>query len=350
MALEIRNLFKNLKHSEIAFLESQLDSSLFESNKLLHNELDSVIFMYDSVERLNGDREDGIKSSPSLPPLLSNTKEKVLLCTNIINLYEELKKLEIDVDSQVEKNIIKFCYKLTINEKENDELETPNINIDDALALSCLTDTDVDTTSRASSRSLNSRPNTNNSSYNIIDSRDTQTTNKISQIDLPNQDLKSTIANSISNSRTFINLDMFIDRIDEITKDKLAEIENLVTVENGMIKDQIQLINGEIESKLRGPGPGAVGAGSRETQVLEKENMFSLDFLKSKLRLLEKIHKNKKSLSPTLSRKVPTLPEKLKKSNKKPSPPKNLATMVSPPGGAAYGGRRFRVKTSGLGS
>ena len=72
-------LFKNFKPSEISYLESKIGNSLFETNNLLYNELDSIIFMYDSVEAIRP--STAVASTcipkkppnPTLPPLLANT-------------------------------------------------------------------------------------------------------------------------------------------------------------------------------------------------------------------------------------------------------------------------------------
>ena len=239
MSISISQLFKNFKPSEISYLESKIGNSLFETNNLLYNELDSIIFMYDSVEAIRpstaAQKIPKKPPTPTLPPLLANTKERILLCTNIVNLVEELNGLglEYEKEKSLDMEMVKYCYKLANSEKENSKIlekETGQV------------DTDIES-------SRDSRPNTANSISSINSSNHTNSLTTPRKV-LPNtKDLKSTILNSIKNSRPKINLNEnhFKNNIDEITSEHLQEIKNVINIENNMLKDQIKLINFEID-------------------------------------------------------------------------------------------------------
>jgi len=103
-------LFSNFSGGERAFLEDVIGIDLFERNSMLYNELESLLDIYQSLQEVN-------TAQPALPSMPQNTRDKALLCTQILQMVADLKSAGIS--TRTSKDVIRFC----INNQTPDAVE-----------------------------------------------------------------------------------------------------------------------------------------------------------------------------------------------------------------------------------
>lgn len=237
----IQKIFKNFKASEISYVEVKL-AKILDKNKALYHELDSIIFMYESLLNLSSSPRLNYENSPSLLPKLSAiTKEKVLICLEILNYCGELENY--DLQDQIDVNLVKFCKKVALQEKENRKHELGN---------------------RLSTPEIIGSGN-----FRQMRSSNFASSNGLSQNFKPKPNLKDEIIHKIQHTTPNMrqNVDQFSGKIDELSEGVIEEINQMVEVENKLLKDQIRLIQTEIDKKIR-------------SKSENDENKYSIDFLR----------------------------------------------------------------------
>jgi len=93
-------IFRELSLGERSFLEDTVGISLFEQHEMLSQELEALLDIYADLQNIND-------AQPALPSMPQNTRDKALLCTQILQMISELKAQGIS--TRTGRDVVRFC-------------------------------------------------------------------------------------------------------------------------------------------------------------------------------------------------------------------------------------------------
>merc|ERR1739848_7306 len=201
-------LFHEFSLGEQHYLEDAVGLTLFDTNAQLHDELNLVLDIYEMVQDVNVSQQ----AASSLPQLPQNSRDKSLLCTQILTLVSELKQNGVNLKTS--KQVLKFCI----------SNQTQGQGIDSDVA--------EDTLPSSSS-------------------------------------IRQIIITKMSNMRpSYPRLATFIGQVDEIDPELISEIKQNIINENQLLRDEIMLVNNTLSD------PRSLSRGSIEnTKIFSVEDL-----------------------------------------------------------------------------
>lgn len=308
-------ILKVFTSSEKSFLEDEIGTRLFEQNSMLHSELDNLLDIYEMLQ------DTSTLKTPALPSLSHNSRDKSLLCVQILTLISELKKLGIKkISSQ--------------NSNQNSSQNSANIP-----------------TSAKPSKDL-IKFCIANQSPQIEDSDVNDETN-------PSASIRQIVLTKLHSVRTLRpKLKQYSGKVHDIPNELFSLVREDVETENEILHAEIKLVNQALSD------PRSISRGS-----IENTRNFTVEDLKFEIKNLERSLARKSSLekietnttgNPIKSKLRPSPPTsaeiKFRKPTK-PKSPKNLTppgrkmnltplTPTTPPPISTIPSSRYRVKTS----
>ena len=247
-------ILKSFSTSEESYLENEIGARLLEQNTMLHNELHNLLDIY---EMLQDSQEQ--QKTPALPSLTHNSRDKSLLCAQVLALSTEFKKIGLTKNSsssssasssstyKPSKHLIKFCI----------ANQTPMIE-----------DSDVN------------------------DDNNINTASNIRQTII-------TKLYSVRNLRP--ELKHFCGKVHDIPHKLIELIREDIETENEILHVEIKLVNQALAD------PRSISRGS-----VENTKNFTVEELKYEIKMLER----------NLARKNSLVEDQVKHSKLRPSPPK----------------------------